>query len=304
MKTDILALGLALVLAVAAAAPAWADPWGDAYESGRAHLAKGEADAAMADLDKALAVAAEGMQKANTLYMLAAGEFQGGDMDAAARRLDEIIAYHDKGGFDDREFFKTVLHRAALVAYQRKDREAMDAYTRRRMEVDATNPDIWEIDAAADTYRHRDTGLVYKPVVAGFKRQAINVFKPDGTDVGGDYVLTGDKGDIGITVYATENIPLTAEQHLHSAVQSLRAEMNLPDLVREGAFAPWGDAGPQGRYQIYRASVAARPAESGLWVVADGQTHYKMSVSYPASMSADAAEAIDRFIAAFAWPKR
>src|SRR3546814_21146543 len=69
-------------------------------------------------------------------------------------------------------------------------------------DLDATNPDIWDIDTAADTYRHRDTGLVYKPVVAGFKRQGINVYKPDGTEVGGDYVLAGEGGDISITVYA------------------------------------------------------------------------------------------------------
>jgi hypothetical protein len=297
-----MALGLALALALAA--PAWAGPWDDAYESGRDHLQKSETDAAMADLKKALDMAAEGMEKANTLYMLAAGAFQGQHLDEAAQRLDEIIAYHDQGGFDDRDFFKTVLHRAALVAYQRKDKAAMEAYSRRRMEIDATNPDIWDIDTAADTYRHRDTGLVYKPVVAGFKRRGINVYKPDGTDVGADYVLAGAAGDISITVYATENIPLTAEQDLHSSVQSLRAEMNLPDMVRDGVFAPWGEAGPKGGFQVYRASVAARPASAGLWVVADGQTHYKMRASYPASISADAAAAIDRFIAEFAWPKR
>jgi hypothetical protein len=302
MTGHTLALGLALALAMAT--PAWAGAWDDAYGSGRDHLQKGETDAAMADLGKALGIAAEGMEKANTLYMLAAGEFQSQHPDEAAKRLDEIIAYHDKGGFDDRDFFKIVLHRAALVAYQRKDQAAMEAYMKRRMEIDATNPDIWDIDTAADTYRHRDTGLVYKPVVAGFKRQGINVYKPDGTDVGGDYVRAGAAGDIRITVYATENIPLTAEQHLHSAVQSLRAEMNMPALVREGDFAPWGEAGPKGHFQVYRASVAATPAESGLWVVADGQTHYKMSVSYPASISADAAGAIGRFIADFAWPKR
>src|SRR3546814_3532043 len=107
-------------------------------------------------------------------------------------------------------------------------------------DLDATNPDIWDIDTAADTYRHRDTGLVYKPVVAGFKRQGINVYKPDGTDVGGDYVLAGEGGDISITVYATENLPLTAEQDLHSSVQSLRAEMKLTNMVRARDFAAWG----------------------------------------------------------------
>jgi len=296
-------LGLALMLCVATSGTAWAGVWEDAYENGRAHLQQGETEAAEADLEKALELAAEGMDKANTLYMLAAAAFQRQDLEGAAKTLDEIIAYHDAGGFDNREFLKTVLNRAAIVAYQRKDREAVDAYTQRRMKIDATNPDIWDIDSRADTYRHRDTGLVYKPVVAGFARQAINVFRPDGSDVGADYTLSTDQGDIGITVYVTEHIPLTAEQNLHSSVQSLRAEMNLPDLVREGDFAPWGDAGPVGHFQIYRASVAAAPAESGFWVVADGQTHYKMRISYPASLSDAAAKAIDRFIADFGWPK-
>jgi tetratricopeptide (TPR) repeat protein len=304
MNRGILKLGLALALSIAVCGAALANEWEGAYNSGRDHLQQGETDEAMADLEKALEIAPEGMDRANTLYMLAAADFQRQDIAAAARRLDEIIAYHDQGGFDDREFFKTVLNRAAIVAYQRKDREAMDAYTKRRMEVDATNPDIWDIDEAADTYRHRDTGIVYGPDVAGFKREAINVFKPNGTDVGGDYMLETEKGDITITVYATENIPLTAEQHLHSSIQSLRAEMHLPDMVREGEFAPWGDAGPKGKFQIYRATEAAKPVESGLWVVARGSTHFKMRVSYPASMSAEAGAAIERFIAGFGWPKQ
>ena len=283
--------------------PAFAGAWDDAYKDGMAHLRAGDTGAALAAFETALKAEPTAMQRANTLYLMAATHFQMKDYKAAAGLLDQVIALHDKGAFDDRDFLRAVLLRAAMVAHALKDDARVQAFQARVADMDAHNPDIWEIDDKTDSYRHRHTGLVYPAKVAGFARRSIAVFRPDGTDVGGDYHLDLDGGGVDITLYATENYPLTAQQHLHSAIQSIRADMNLPEKAGEGSFAPWGASGPQGVFQLYRASGAAAPVESGLYVVARDTTHFTLRVSFPAAIAGPATGAIDRFIAALDWPK-
>ena len=283
--------------------PAFAGAWDDAYNDGMAHLRAGDTQGALESFDRALKANPTGLQRANTLYLMAATQFQRKQFKPAADLLDQVITLADQGAFDDRDFLRAAFMRAAMVAHALKDEAKVQTIRARVADLDAHNPDIWEIDEKADSYRHKDTGLVYPAQVAGFERRSIVVFRPDGSDVGGDYHLDLDGGGVDITLFATENYPLTAQQHLHSAIQTIRAEMALPDKVGEGAFAPWGASGPQGVYQLYRASGGAAPLESGLYVVARGTTHFTLQVKFPAAIAGQAMGAIDRFIAAIDWPK-